>query len=178
MKTWGRWSASRNCDHPFPIDGPVMRWNKLKYATLYIGKQTNVLCYMNLYLLSVWDRWESWWQNAGPTTQPAASQLYGSKRHSPKCQNHRTSSCEPVLPAVHRKGTDDHPGSGPGHESLHFWENGGEATWEITRLLTLNPNAQNSATQVSLKTITSVCLALFGPSKKMRRHHFRLVWGL
>lgn len=53
-----------------------------------------------LFLLSVWDWWESWWENAGPTAQPAASQPYGSKRHLPRCQNHRISSCEQVLPGV------------------------------------------------------------------------------
>lgn len=38
---------------------------------------------------SVWGRWGSLCRSAGRTTQPPASRLYGSKRHSPRCQNHR-----------------------------------------------------------------------------------------
>lgn len=79
------------------------RWGKTWKNILHYScrnEQIGNLCNISLCFLSVWDRWESWWQNAGPTIQPAASQPYGSKRHLPKCQNHRISSCEKALPGV------------------------------------------------------------------------------
>lgn len=79
------------------------RWGKTWKNILHYScrnEQIGNLCNISLCFLSVWDRWESWWQNAGPTIQPAASQPYGSKRHLPKCQNHRISSCEKALLGV------------------------------------------------------------------------------
>lgn len=106
------------------------RWGEIyknmPHIHVYVQKhrQMNDLPNINLYLLSVWDRWGSWWQNAGPTTQPPASQPYESKRHLPRCQNHRISSCERALPGVcvytHRQGINNHIDSGPGHAILFF----------------------------------------------------------
>lgn len=69
-------------------------------ACIHKRTQMNDLPNIILFLLSVWDRWESSWQNAGPRTQPPVSQPYGSKRHLPRCQNHRISSCEWALLGV------------------------------------------------------------------------------
>lgn len=77
-----------------------VKYIKICYIYMHKHTQTNDLSNINLYLLSVWDRWGSWWQNAGPTTRPPASQPYGLKRHLPRCQNRRTSSCEQALPGV------------------------------------------------------------------------------
>lgn len=70
MKTWGRWCASRDRDPPSPTAGAVM---------------------------SVSDRWGSWWRSAGPTTLHLASLLWEWRRPWPRCLSLRTSNCDTLL---------------------------------------------------------------------------------
>lgn len=113
---------------------------------------------MFLYLLSVWDRWESLWQNAGPTTQPPASQPCGWKRHLPRCQNHRISSCEWALHSVrsHIEGVHYHTDSGPGYTVLAHGKKRQDRRQgphsEIRGSKTLSPDTQNVADRTPLKT--------------------------
>lgn len=132
------------------------RWtsDEVRYATytLTVGMHnthTHIddLLKIIVCLHSVWDRWESWWQSAGLTTQPPASQLCGSKRHLPRCQNHRISSCEQAPPSVcytHRKGTNNQACSGPGWPIPFFLGKGGgtgskKITWVLQDHKVQNP---------------------------------------
>lgn len=93
MKIWKRWSAPRDYGRPFLTDGPATRYVASTHARAHTHMLTLSANHI-LYLCSVWDRWGSWWQNAGPTTPAPASRPSEWKRRWPRCQNHRTSSCE------------------------------------------------------------------------------------